>query len=138
MSLAAVFNTLGQDVMPLVAAAVFPDLLSITAETLVSDSGGGYSSSSTSTAYSSIPCAYEPLSGNRFDSAGKLVSTQAYKVTIPTHYDVAGTATRINLNPATHKLVVAARGNEPAKTFRIVAAPDEMGVIYEVLAEKEN
>ena len=138
MSLTSVFNTLGQRIIPQVASAVFPDTLSITAETPVSDGGGGFSSSTTATDYSSIPCAYEPLSGTRADANGKLLSTEAFTVTIPTHYNLAGTMTRINLNPTTHKLVVASRGNEPAKTFRIVSIADEMGVVFEVLAEKEN
>jgi hypothetical protein len=138
MSLASVFDTLGQNVMPQVALATFPDLLTVTAETPVSDSGGGFSSSATTNAYTNIPCVYEPLSGSRFDTNGKLLSVHAYKVTVPTHYNNAGTMTRINLNPATHRLVVASRGNEPAKVFRIVSVGDEMGIVFEVTCEKEN
>jgi hypothetical protein len=124
--------------MPQVALATFPDLLTVTAETPVSDSGGGFSSSSTTNAYTNIPCAYEPLSGSSFDTNGKLLSVNAYKVTVPTHYNNAGTMTRINLNPATHRLVVTARGNEPVKVFRIVSIADDMGVVFEVTCEKEN
>jgi hypothetical protein len=132
------YNDLGQEYFPYLADRMFSDLLTITAETPVSDGGGGFSSSATTNAYTNIPCAYEPLSGSRFDTNGKLLSVNAYRVTIPTHYDNAGTMTRINLNPATHRLVVASRGNEPAKVFRIVSVGDEMGIVFEVTCEKEN
>ena len=134
MSLAAVFNTLGQTVVPSIAAAVFPDTLNVQGETLTSDSGGGYYVSANANANTSIPCAYEPLSGQRFDSAGKLLSTELYKVTMPTHTSAGA---RINLSP-THRLIVTARGNEPQKTFRIVSIGDEQGVVFEVVCERET
>jgi hypothetical protein len=133
MSLASVFNTLGQSVIPQVAAAVFPDTCTIKGESLGSDSGGGQVSTVTDD-YTNVPCAYEPLSGQRFDSAGKLLSTQAYRVTIATHYN----GSRINLDPKEHKFVVNSRGNEPAKTFRIESIGDDMGVVFEVLCTREN
>jgi hypothetical protein len=45
---------------------------------------------------------------------------------------------RINLDPKAHRLVVAARGNEPAKTFRIISIGDDQGVVFEVICEREN
>lgn len=134
MSLDTVFNTLGQTVIPQIGAAVFPDTLTVQGETAVSDSGGGYYLSATGSVHTAVPCVYEPLSGSRVDSAGKLVSIEAYTVTMPTHHG----GSRINLDPKVHRLVVAARGNEPVKTFRIVSIGDDMGVVFEVVCEREN
>src|SRR4051812_11258835 len=119
MTVATAYNKIGQKVMPSVYAKVYPDTLTVQASTLVSDSGGGYSQSGTSNAYSSVPCAVEPSGGSRYDANGKLISEAFYTVWMPTHYSLNGTPTRINLNATTHKLIVAARGNEPAKTLRI-------------------
>lgn len=138
MSTAAIFNKLGQTLIPNALAIALPDTCTITAETTSAGTGGGRIKTGTSNAYSSIPCAYEPLGGARFDSADKLVSTNAYKVTLPTHYSNSGTPTRINLDPKTHKIVVGARGNEPAKTFRIISIADDLGVVFEVVCQKEN
>ena len=138
MSLASVFNTLGQNVIPQIAAAAFPDTLSVQGETLTSDSGGGFYPSATANDYTSIPCAYEPLSGQRTDLNGKLISVGLYTVTMPTHYSLAGVPTRINLDPKEHRLIVNSRGNEPAKTFRIISIQDDAGVVFEVVCEREN
>jgi hypothetical protein len=137
MSLAAVFNTLGQSVLPTVLGAAFPDTCTITAETISAGTGGGRIKSGTTNAYTSIPCAYEPIQkfGWQKDQGDKIVSTQIYMVTIPTH---TAAGTRISLDPKTHRIVVAARGNEPAKTFRIQNVGDQMGVVFEIIAAREN
>jgi hypothetical protein len=124
--------------MPRVLAKVLPDLCTIQALNPVSDGAGGFTQGTPTNAYTSVPCAYEPLSGARFDNNGKLLSINAYKVTLPTHYNNAGTQTRINLDPTVHRIVTATRGNEPAKTFRIVSIADDAGVVFEVLTEREN
>ena len=135
MSLSSTFNTLGQSVMPRICAATMPDTCTIQGTTETSDSGGGYYVASSDNDYTSVPCSYEPITGTRFDSAGKLLSTELYRVTLPTH---TSAGTRINLDPKEHRIVVTARGNEPAKTFRIVSIADVSGVVFEVTAEKEN
>jgi hypothetical protein len=123
--------------MPKVLAAVLPDTCTITAETTSAGSGGGRIKTATSNAYTSVPCAYEPIQkfGWQKDQGDKIVSTQIYKVTMPTH---TAAGTRINLDPKTHRIVVAARGTEPAKTFRIQNVGDDMGVVYVVIAAREN
>lgn len=132
---ASIFNELGQTIMPSVLATVLPDLCTIQALNPSSDGAGGYTYGAPTNAYTSVPCAYEPLSGARFDVNGKLLSTNAYRVTLPTH---SSAGTRINLDPTVHQILVAARGNEPAKTFRISAIADDLGVVFEVLTEREN
>lgn len=135
MTLTAHFNTLGQSVIPQVMALGMPDLCTITAETVTSGSGGGQVKTGTTNAYTSVPCKYVPKTGSRFTSADKLVSVNVYVVHLPTH---TAAGTRINLDPKTHKIIVTARGNEPAKTFRIVSIADKQGVVFEVTAEREN
>lgn len=132
-------NLLGQTAMPMIGAAVFPDTMTITAETTTVGSGGGVIKSGTSNDYSNVPVAYKPLSAyKRAAYADRLVSSEGYELTVPTH---TSTGTRINLDPKTHKLVVNARtspGDEPQKTFRIIAIGDVSGVVYEVVADREN
>lgn len=136
MSLASVLDTLGQTVMPKVGAAVFPDTLTVTGETLSVDSGGARYKSAAASVYTGVPCAYEPIkTERRTEQGGRVVSVQQYLVTMPTH---TSAGTRINLDPKTHRLAVDARGNEPAKTFRITAVRDQSGVVFESVCEREN
>lgn len=138
MSLAQVFNQLGQTVMPAVGAAVFADTLTVKADAPSTDSGGGRIKGSATDAYTNVPCAYEPTTkSQRFqESAGdKAISTQEYLVTIPTH---SSAGTRYNLNPTIHRLVVNARGNEPVKTFRIITIRDDAGVVFECVCQREG
>lgn len=136
MSLASVFNTLGQTVMPQVAAAVFPDTMNIYSETQTQGTGGGFIKSAALEAYEEVPVAYEPMQiENRLSSADKLLSVQQYMLTFPTHDRFA---VRIDLDPKVHRLVVLERGNEPEKTFRIVAIREQSGVVFEVICTKEN
>ncbi|TXH45711.1 MAG: hypothetical protein E6Q97_30960 [Desulfurellales bacterium] len=135
MAMSDVFNTLGQTVMPRVAAAAFPDTMTVYGETLTTDSGGGHRKTQT-TVYSSVPVAYEPNRNDRRRIEGdRQLSANEYILTFPTH---SAAGTRYTINPIEHRLVVAARGNEPAKTFRIIAAPDLSGAVYEVACVREN
>lgn len=135
---ASIFNDLGQTIIPSVLSKVLPDLCTIQATAPTTDGAGGFTQGTPTNAYTGVPCGYEPLSGTRLDANGKLLSVNAYQVTLPTHYDNAGTPTRINLDPTVHRIVTTARGNEPSKTFRIVSIADDMGVVFEVLTEREN
>lgn len=112
----------------------FPDLLNVVGETSVSDSGGGYFDSASSSVYSNVPCVYVPLSGNRTDANGKLLSVNAYEITMPAYMP---NRTRINLDDS-HRLVVLARGLEPQKVFQIKSIGDQMGVIYQVTCILES
>lgn len=68
------------------------------------------------------------------DANGKMITFSGYKITLPVIYNSA----RVNIDPTTQRIVVDARGSELAKTFRIDAVPDQQGIVYEVLATKEN
>lgn len=136
MSLAGVFDKLGQTVMPTIAASVFPDTMTIKGETTVVGSGGGIIKSAASDIYEDVPCTYEPTQvENRLTSGDKLISIQQYLVTFPTH---DAQQFRLDIDPKAHLLVVNERGSEPEKTFRIVALRDISGVVFEALCNKEN
>jgi hypothetical protein len=88
--------------------------------------------------YSNIRCDYKPAGGARYDSNGKLISVKAYTVTLPTHYNNAGTPTLIALDPTILRIVTNVRANIAAKTFRIMSIGDEIGIEYVITCEKEN
>ncbi len=140
MSLAAVFDKLGQSTMPAVAAKVFPDTMTIKSESASTiGTGGGRIKGTVSDYKTSVPCAYEPITARRDRpmAGDKLVTTQRYMVTLPTHQ--AGS--RINLDPKIHRFIVNARtspGTEPAKTFRIISVGDQSGVVFETVCEREG
>lgn len=136
MSLAAVFDKLGQSIIPTIASKVFPDLLDVVEQSTTSDGAGGRIKA-TEIIYPSIPCAYEPNSRNEYRTTrgDRMASVQEYLVTFPTHDDVQD---RLNIDPAIHRLSVQARGNEPAKTFRIIALRDDAGVVFEAICERQN
>ena len=138
MSLAAMFNTLGQRIVPQIAAAAFPDTLSVMVETSVAGTGGGRIKTleAANAAWVGVPCKYEPIQkfGWLKEQAEMPVGTQIYLVTLPVYH--AGV--RVNLT-SNHKLKVAARGLEPVKTFKVVQPPgDRMGVTWEVVATKDS
>lgn len=136
MSTAAIFNTLGQTLMPNALAVVLPDTLTVKSETRSTSSGGGQIKSGATNAVTGVPCMYEPIQkfGWKKDQADKINSSQMYLVTIPTHKS----GTRINLDPKSHYFVVDARGSEPAKTFKIISIGDLHGVYFEVVCSREN
>ena len=139
--MAGLLNDLGQTILPSVFsslnAAGIVDTMTIKAETAVTiGSGGERIKGTASNAYTSVPVSYEPAqsSNTRITSGDKAVSTQQYILTFPTHQS----GSRINIDPKSHRLVVNARGNEPAKTFRISAIKDVSGVVFEAVCEREG
>lgn len=141
MSLTALtFSNLGQRIIPSALASAFPDTCTIAAEEYTAGTGGGRIKTGVEgayDAYTDVPCAYEAIQkfGWQKDQGDKIVSTQVYKVTIPTH---TPNGTRIDFNVKTHSIVVAARGNEPVKTFRPMSVGDDMGIVFEIIAAREN
>jgi hypothetical protein len=135
MSTASVFNKLA-DVMGSALANAFPDTLTVVTMTETAGTGGGRIKASTTNTYTSVPCVVEYIQkfGWRKDQADRNVSTQKYTVTMPTHLN----GTRMTLNPATQRLVVAARGDEPEYTLRIDTISSDMGVVFIINASKEN
>jgi hypothetical protein len=135
MSLAKVFDTLGQAVLPKIASAAFPDTMDIMAETITIGAGGGRVKGASTAAYSEVPCTYSPMQvETRRTTGDKMVSVQQYLVKFPTHHD----GERIDIDPAKHSLKVLERGNEPEKTFRVTSVRDKSGVIFEAICQREN
>jgi hypothetical protein len=135
MSTAAVFNSLA-DVMGSALAMAFPDTLTVQTLTETNGTGGMKIKATTANTYTSVPCAVEYIQkfGWRKDQGEKNLSTQKYTVTFPTHVN----GTRMTINPATQRLLVAARGDEPAMTLRMDSVSSDMGVVFVAVASKEN
>lgn len=114
----------------------FPETMTIVADTMAVGAGGGQVKTGTTNYKTGVPCIFEAAKdGTRFVNADKMGSLQPYKITFPIYWPASS---RINLDPNAHTLVVDARGDEPPKTFRIDSIKDIVGVLYEVLAGKEN
>ncbi len=137
MSTAAIFNRLGQSIMPRVLSRSMPDSMTIKLETSSAGTGGGRIKSGATDYAINVPCAYEHIQkfGWRKSQGEKNTSTQMYLVTMPTH-TINGM--RISLDPKSHHFVVDERGNEPAKTFKIISVGDVMGAIFEVVCSRED
>jgi hypothetical protein len=138
MSLAGMFNILGQTVIPQIAAAAFADTCSIMVETSTAGTGGGRIKTleEANAAWVGIPCRYAPIQkfGWQKEVAESAVGTQKYLVILPMYHN----GVRVSLT-SNHKIKVAARGEEPVKTFKIDQPPgDVQGVNWEVVATKEN
>ena len=114
----------------------FPDTLSIVQDTSTPGPGGGQIKTGTSNYKTGVPCIYEPAKdGTVFINADKMGSLQPYKITLPIYWPANN---RISVDPQTHTLVIDARGSEPQKVFRIDSVKDIVGVLFEVLAGKED
>jgi hypothetical protein len=138
MSLAAMFNLLGQTIVPQIMDAAFPDTLSVMVETTTAGTGGGRIKTleAANAAWVGVPCRYAPIQkfGWQKEMAEQPVGTQKYLVILPMYHN----GVRVSLT-SNHKLKVAARGLEPVKTFKIDQPPgDVQGVNWEVVATKEN
>ena len=133
-------NSLGQTKVPSVFANIqakgLCDLMNIVALALTKDTGGRYKKTASSNAYSNVPVTIEPIQrlAEKKISADQTVSVVRYKLTFPTHQN----GVRINIDPKAHRLNVIARGNEPAKVFRVIGVKEQSGVVFEAECEKEN
>lgn len=122
----------GQEIAP----QYFPETCSIKTHTPTKSATGGKIKGADSDFKTGVPCVVEKLSnaGSRF--AGKDISTASHKLKIPC-VDSAGE--RINFDITVHrKILVNARGLEPAKTYLPIAFTDKSGVVFEIICEKEN
>lgn len=137
----SVLNTLGQTVLPDVFSSLkqagLVETMTVKAESAATTgSGGGRIKGSVTDAYTNVPVAVEQT-GERpkgVEAGSKTVPTVRFKLTFPTHQN----GSRLNIDAKLHRFIVNARGNEPAKTYRAIATPDDNGVVYEVIAEKEG
>ena len=134
-----VLDELGQSVLPEVfeslTGAGVVETMNILTAVGTTDSGGGYVYATATSDFRDIPVSVLPKGGGYRATVGdRPVSGQQYVLTFATHID----GERIDLDPQVHRLKVLARGNEPDKTFRILAAQDTGGVTHEVICEREN
>lgn len=133
-TLGEVFDNLGENIIPEVAAIVFPDTCFIRRATETKDDGGAMESTWADDNATAIPCSYKPQTiRQKAEQGGKWISVLEYIVTMPTNQS----AELIDIT-ANDRLRVIARGNQPEKTFRIIAIKNKSGVVLEIVCNLEN
>lgn len=135
MSLAKVFDKLGEQIVPAIAAKVFPDLMYVMRDELTSDGAGGQINAGQDEVDNGdlIPCTYEPISGSKSIVGDKITSKMSYSVTFPTNQ--FGYLLEVTTND---RLKVIARGNQLDKIFKVSTIGNESGVVYEAICELES
>lgn len=132
-SLSNILNTLGEQVVPMIASNVFPDEMDILRDVTVSDGGGGVKRSYVPAVnLTPIPCTYEPFTDNAFKAVNgeAMTSRVKYKITFPTNHE----GSRVEIKPS-DRIKVSARGTQQSKTFRTIGIKNDSGVVFEVIAE---
>jgi hypothetical protein len=136
-----ILDELGQDVIPEVFSSLnsagLTDTMTIKAESATTtDAAGRRVKGTTTDAYTNVPVTYRPMRQGRenYVAGDKTIDEQRYVLKFPTYHE----GERINVNAATQRLYVDARGDEPAKVFRIIGVGDVQGVYYEVVCTKEG
>ena len=136
MGVSEAITNLGLKVAPKVFAKAAPDVLFILRSVSsgagggISDGGGGTIKTAATVTNQSqpIPCAYIPLTRYINDSeGGGVVSTGEYNVQFSASY-ADGSMIDVNSND---RLKVAARGNQPERTFKIFSINRFSGVYIE-------
>lgn len=137
----SVLNTLGQTVLPSVFSSLksagLVETMTVKTESAASiGAGGGRIKGTTTDLYTNVPVAVEQTQREprQFEAGSRTTPSVRFLLTFPTHQN----GSRLNIDAKLHRFVVNARGNEPAKTYRAIATPDDNGVVYEVIAEKEG
>lgn len=135
--MSGVLNDLETSIVPSVfeslRAVGLVDTMTIKRDPAVTqDTGGGVVKGTVTNAYTSVPCAIEPVERER--TSRQVVGDQMkpagrYTVTFPTH---TSGGTRIAVNAKTDRFVVDTRTGHPdARTFRMLGVPRDTGVNYE-------
>ena len=139
---AAILNFYAQTAMPGIfsfwAQAGLLDAMDIISdEPSQSDDGALKMPTALPVDYAAVPVNVRAAkSGDRLMSGERVLETGAYVLT----FQVIGAdgSTRINLDPAKHRLVVRARDAEPEKEYRIETVAEISGALWEAVCTKEN
>lgn len=139
----SVFNQLGQSVLPKVfdklSSVGLTDTMDVKGKTVTAGTGGGRVKSASTVVYCDVPVVWEIRNQGYRDMRGdQAVSAQEYVLKFPTHNK---NGVRYDIDPTVHRLVVKSRiypGDEPDKTFRIIAMKDMQGNMYEAECVREN
>jgi hypothetical protein len=134
----ALLDELGQDILPEIFSALESEgivgTMSIVSDTLTTDGAGGLKRTAGTTDYTDVPVTYKARVTFRNDiDASQQRILRGYELTFPVYH--AGE--RITLDIDSQVFTIAARGLEPAKTFRPISVDDGQGVRYKVFCEKE-
>lgn len=136
MSLAKVFDKLGEKVVPKIAGKVFPDTMLIERDVISSDGAGGQiRTRGKDETDEPIPCTYKPREqiGYKTERGDRVVSVAEYVVTFATHY----LGQPVDIKPS-YRLRVQERGGNPELLFRIVDLKRFSGVKWDAVCQLEN
>jgi hypothetical protein len=139
--MAHIFNKLGQDIMPTIFDKLqdvgLTESMTVHRKSAAStDAGGGRVKGAATMVYYGVPVSVEPASSERRAMQGdKPLSSHSHDLVFPTH-DAFGN--NLVIDPSTDRLVVDARGNESAKTFRVIAIASDAGIMFRAHCEKED
>lgn len=113
----------------------FTDTVTFYRTSQVKGSAGGNTTSEAATTPTSVPCVYFPASGSEREMAGKVISGNAYVITVPATYN----SVIVDVD-AKCKAVVAANTTtgQPSRTFLVEAPGRVLGAIIEILATLEE
>ena len=119
--------------VPSIAQGIFPDRMTIVSQASSQDDIGGTYGGTTTNAFTNVPVSYQPetTSGDREIVGDASDVKQRYVLRFPAYHN----GVRIGIDPSLHRLVVAARGSEPAKTFVILKPRDHAGGMWTVVGE---
>lgn len=132
--LGEILDELGETIIPEVAAIVFPDTCFISRATETKDTGGALKATWVNVNGTAIPCVYEPKSSNfKNEIGGKIIALADYAVTLPSNQSQTLVDIRTD-----DRIVVIARGNQLAKTFKILGIKNDSGVVLEAACKLEN
>jgi hypothetical protein len=93
------------------------DACAVSRSTAAGDGQGGQTLTyATVSGMSAVPCGYAPSTGQETAIAGSVEARCDYTLTLPVHLST-GTAVDVT---AKDRLIVAARGNQPQRTFEVV------------------
>jgi hypothetical protein len=129
-----VLDELAETIIPEVAEIVFPDTCFIKRQTETKDAKGVIERTWEDLNVIAIPCTYEPKTRSRKDDGtGQWTSLMEYYLTMPTNYDESLIELEVD-----DRIEVQARGNQPVKTFKVIAVKNDSGVVNEVICNLEN
>jgi len=115
------------------ASAMFPDLCTVRAAQATSASATGGKVRPSTSVHANVPCLYKPLRASERLSGEGSTGFADYEILMPA---VVADA-QITVAPK-HQVVVAARGEQPARTFEVVGVLNVSGVYLKCLAALRN
>jgi hypothetical protein len=115
------------------ASAMFPDLCTVRAAQATTSSATGGKVRPATSVHASVPCLYKPLRASERGTGEGSNAFADYEIVMP----AVVSGSQVTVAPK-HQIVVAARGEQPARTFEVVGVLNVSGVYLKCLAALKN